>query len=140
MLSRFRVECVEKQKAPIGSSGCTLTGAKSKFQADRDGALLGYRPQEAAVKSLPLHLGGHSDPGGWWPPGPPTTGAPPTGWRCSHEHSDRGGSAAFRSGKSAGSRRLTAARGNPSWRRSVLRRHEDSDPPTAILFMAGKPP
>ncbi|KAJ1135486.1 hypothetical protein NDU88_001925 [Pleurodeles waltl] len=85
------------------------------------------------------HKGGHSDPGGRWPPGPPTTGAPPTGWRCSHEHSDRGGSAAVRSGKSAGSRRLTAARGNPSWRRSALRRHEDSDSPYRHPVHGGKP-
>ncbi|KAJ1168099.1 hypothetical protein NDU88_000053 [Pleurodeles waltl] len=85
------------------------------------------------------NIGGHSDPGSRWPPGPPTTGAPPTGWRCSHEHSDRGGSAAVRSGKSAGSRRLTAARGNPSWRRSALRRHEDSDSPYRHPVHGGKP-
>ncbi|KAJ1138889.1 hypothetical protein NDU88_005269 [Pleurodeles waltl] len=45
-----------KQKAPIGSSGCTSTGAKSKFQADRDGALLGYKSREASVKKLPSDL------------------------------------------------------------------------------------
>ncbi|KAJ1186872.1 hypothetical protein NDU88_003652 [Pleurodeles waltl] len=45
-----------KQKAPIGSSGCTSTGAKSNFQADRDGALLGYRSREASVKKLPSDL------------------------------------------------------------------------------------
>ncbi|KAJ1100914.1 hypothetical protein NDU88_005989 [Pleurodeles waltl] len=47
---------VVKQKAPIGSSGCTRTGAKSNFQADRDGALLGYRSREASVKKLPSDL------------------------------------------------------------------------------------
>ncbi|KAJ1152996.1 hypothetical protein NDU88_005768 [Pleurodeles waltl] len=30
---------------------------KVKVSADCDGALLGYRPQEASVKSLPSHLG-----------------------------------------------------------------------------------
>ncbi|KAJ1167475.1 hypothetical protein NDU88_007866 [Pleurodeles waltl] len=46
----------QKQKAPIGSSGCTRTGAKSNFQADRDGALLGYKSREASVKKLPSDL------------------------------------------------------------------------------------
>ncbi|KAJ1198783.1 hypothetical protein NDU88_002622 [Pleurodeles waltl] len=46
----------QKQKAPIGSSGCTRTGTKSNFQADRDGALLGYRSREASVKKLPSDL------------------------------------------------------------------------------------
>ncbi|KAJ1203646.1 hypothetical protein NDU88_007430 [Pleurodeles waltl] len=47
---------VLNKKAPIGSSGCTRTGAKSNFQADRDGALLGYRSREASVKKLPSDL------------------------------------------------------------------------------------
>ncbi|KAJ1201496.1 hypothetical protein NDU88_005305 [Pleurodeles waltl] len=66
-----------KQKAPIGSSGCTSTGAKSKFQGDRDGALLGYRPREALVKMLPSHLGPHSDIGGQR--SPPARREPPFG-------------------------------------------------------------
>ncbi|KAJ1091342.1 hypothetical protein NDU88_004469 [Pleurodeles waltl] len=41
---------LEKQKVPIGSSGCTSTGAKSKFKADRNGALLGYSSREASSK------------------------------------------------------------------------------------------
>ncbi|KAJ1219028.1 hypothetical protein NDU88_006599 [Pleurodeles waltl] len=120
---------LRNKKRQSGHLVAPRPGQSQSFKTDRDGALLGYKSREASVKKLPSDLGGHSDPGGRWPPGPPTTGAPPTGWGCSHEHSDRGGSAAVRSGKSAGSRRLTAARGNPSWRRSALRRHEDSDSP-----------
>ncbi|KAJ1167477.1 hypothetical protein NDU88_007868 [Pleurodeles waltl] len=50
------VWAAQKRKAPIGSSGCTRTGAKSNFQADRDGALLGYKSREASVKKLPSDL------------------------------------------------------------------------------------
>ncbi|KAJ1142620.1 hypothetical protein NDU88_008933 [Pleurodeles waltl] len=85
------------------------------------------------------HRGSHSDPGGRWPPEPPTTGAPPTGWRCPHEHSVRGGSAAVRSGKSAVSRRLSAARGNHPWLRSALRSHGDSDIPYRHPVPGGSP-
>ncbi|KAJ1156521.1 hypothetical protein NDU88_009240, partial [Pleurodeles waltl] len=46
-------------------------------------------------------------------------GAPPTGWRCSSGHSDRGGSAAVRTGKPAVSRRFSAVLQNPPWRRSL---------------------
>ncbi|KAJ1138787.1 hypothetical protein NDU88_005168 [Pleurodeles waltl] len=58
-----------------------------------------------------------------------TAVAPPTGWRCTAGHSDRGRSAAARNGKSAVYRRLSAALENPPWRRSALRRHGDSDTP-----------
>ncbi|KAJ1151584.1 hypothetical protein NDU88_004364 [Pleurodeles waltl] len=82
------------------------------------------------------YLGGHSDPGGHRPPGPTTTEAPPTGWRCFLGHSDRGGKAAVRKGEPAVSRRFTPGPGNPPWRRWLQRRHGDSDPLPAILFLA----
>ncbi|KAJ1203485.1 hypothetical protein NDU88_007270 [Pleurodeles waltl] len=47
--------------------------------------------------------------------------------------------AAVRNGKPAVSRRFSAALRNPPWRRSLLRRHGDSDPVTAILILAGLP-
>ncbi|KAJ1105479.1 hypothetical protein NDU88_002885 [Pleurodeles waltl] len=67
---------------------------------------------------------------------PTTADAPPTGWRCIHGHSDRGGTAAVRNGKPAVPRRFPAALGNPPWRRCRQRRHGDSDPLTASLALA----
>ncbi|KAJ1165194.1 hypothetical protein NDU88_005623 [Pleurodeles waltl] len=49
---------------------------------------------------------------------------------------DRGGTAVVRNRKPLVSRRFPAALGNPPRRRCLQRRHGDSDPLTAILFLA----
>ncbi|KAJ1209516.1 hypothetical protein NDU88_004893 [Pleurodeles waltl] len=98
-------------------------------------------PGEVAVVKCSAHsksqdYGPHSDPGGHGPPGPGTEEAPPTGWRCFKGKSDRGGKAAVRKGKPAVSRRFSPAPGNPPRRRCKQRRHGDSDPLPASLFLA----
>ncbi|KAJ1119085.1 hypothetical protein NDU88_007271 [Pleurodeles waltl] len=104
--------------------------------ADRNGALLGYTPREVSVKSLPSHLGGHSDPGGRRPPGPRMTEAPPTGWRCFLAHSDRGGKAAVRKTGPAVSHRFTPGWADPPGQRCKQRCLGDSDPLPSSLFLA----